>query len=142
MVLRLVVVEDHCTRGMAGWDLLKPVKAAYRLSCWMHLTAYYSSPLPSDETITRILDAGQQALSAIPFTHHNAHEDIQGQLTHAGHTLTRDQSGSQVPELEQPANAYRFVCEPPTASVVAIRRRYGTVFALTLPQENYYQIAK
>ncbi|MFI9582832.1 hypothetical protein ACIHCQ_13525 [Streptomyces sp. NPDC052236] len=142
LVLRLVVVEDHYTRGMAGWDLFNPVKPAYRVSCWMRLKAYYSSPLSSAEAINRILAAGEQALSGIPFAHDNAPEDRRGGVTHAGHTLTWDQPGSQVPEPERPANAYRFVCEPPAASVGGIRRRHSTVFALTLPLEHYYQIPR
>ncbi|MDN3297595.1 hypothetical protein QWM81_26870 [Streptomyces ficellus] len=142
LVLRLVVVEDSYTRGMAGWDMFNPVKPAYQVSCSMRLTAYYSSPLPAPETITRILAAGEQALSGIPFTHDNAHEDRQGAMTHVGHTLTWDQPGSHVPEPEQPANAFRFVCQPPGARVDGIRRRHGTVFALTLPPENYYQVPR
>ncbi|MFD5097563.1 hypothetical protein [Streptomyces albidochromogenes] len=142
LVLRLLVVEDHCNRGMADWDLFKPVKPAYRLSCWMRLTAYYSSPLSPDETITEILAAGEQALSSIPFTHDNTHEDNRGELTHAGHTLTWDHPGSPVPAPAQPANAYRFVCEPPAASLGGVRRRYGTVFALDLPPADYYRVPR
>ncbi|GAA2923048.1 hypothetical protein GCM10010446_03980 [Streptomyces enissocaesilis] len=141
-MLRLVVLEDCYTRGMVGWDLFNPVRPAYRVSCRMRLKAYYSSPLPSAEAITRILAAGEHALSGIPFTHDNAHEDRGGGMTHAGHTLTWDQPGSQVPEPEPPANAYRFVCEPSAASVGGIRRRHGTVFALTLPPAGYYQIPR
>ncbi|MFD4759513.1 hypothetical protein ACFWOJ_11615 [Streptomyces sp. NPDC058439] len=142
LVLRLLVIEDHYTRGMVGWDLFTPITPAYQVSCWMRLTAYYSSPLPPAETITRILDTGKQTLSGIPFTHNTAREDGRGELTHAGHTLTWDQPGSSAPEPEQPANAYRFVCEPPAASVGGIRRRYGTVFALSLPPGDYYRIPR
>ncbi|MEU7566895.1 hypothetical protein AB0A99_12910 [Streptomyces fradiae] len=39
LVLRLLVVEDHYTRGMSGWDLFNPVRPAYRVSCWMRLSA-------------------------------------------------------------------------------------------------------
>ncbi|MCX4790996.1 hypothetical protein OG369_34035 [Streptomyces sp. NBC_01221] len=140
LVLRLLVIEDYCTRGMVGWDLFTPVRPAHRVSCWMRLTAYYSSPLPPTETISRILDAGKQPLSGIPITHETAREDGRGELTHAGHTFTWGQPGSPVSEPERPANAYRFVCEPPTASVGSIRRRYGTVFVLTLPSDSYYRI--
>lgn len=142
LVLRLLVVEDHYTRGMASWDLFTPVRSAYRVSCWMRLTAYYSSPLPPAETVTRILDAGEQVLSGIPFTHDIASEGRQGELTRAGHALTWDLPGSLVPEPEQPANAYRFLCEPPAASVSDIRRRYNTVFILNLPVEDYCRIPR
>ncbi|MET9518246.1 hypothetical protein [Streptomyces sp. NPDC002994] len=142
LVLRLLVVEDHYTRGMADWDLFNPVRPAYRVACWMRLTAYYSSPLSPSETITGILAAGEHALSSIPFTHDNTHEDKGDALTHAGHTLAWDHPGSQVPEPAQPANAYRFVCEPPAASVGGIRRRHGTVFALTLPPVDYYRVPR
>ncbi|MFE3329936.1 hypothetical protein [Streptomyces sp. NPDC059176] len=142
LMLRLLVVEDHYTRGIAGWDLFTPVRPAYRVSCGMRLMAYYSSPLPPAETITQILDAGEQPLSGIPFTHDTAREDRRGELTHAGHNLTWDQPGSPIPKPEQPANANRFICEPPEASVGGIRRRYGTVFALTLPPNHYYRIPR
>lgn len=139
LVLRLVVVEDHYTRGRVGWDLFTPVRPAYRVSCWMRLTAYYSSPLPPAETITRVLTAGEQALSSVPFTYDNAHEARRGGMAHAGHTLTWDHSGSQVPDPEPSANAYRFVREPTAASVSGTRRRYGTVFTLTLPPVDYFR---
>lgn len=142
LVLRLLVVDDHCTRGMAGWDLITPVRPSYRVSCSMRLTAYYSSPLASAETITRILDAGGQALSAIPFTHDTARGGRQGELTCAGHSLTWDQPGSPVPEPEQPSNAHQIICEPPAASVGDIRRRHGTVFMLSLLPEDYYRIPR
>ncbi|MGW0565592.1 hypothetical protein ACWDZ4_34650 [Streptomyces sp. NPDC003016] len=142
LVLRLVAVEDHYTRGMAGWDLFNPVKPAYRVACWMRLTAYYSSPMSPAETITEILAAGEHALSSIPFTHDNTHEDRRGEMAHAGHTLTWDHPGSHVPAPLQPANAYRFVCEPPAASLGGIRRRYGTVFALALPPADYYRVSR
>ncbi|GAA2497071.1 hypothetical protein GCM10010393_31390 [Streptomyces gobitricini] len=142
LVLRLVVVEDGCTPGTVGWDLFTPVKPAYRVSCEMRLQAYYSSPLPSAETITRILAAGEQALSGIPFTHGDAHEDAPGEMTQAEHTLTWDQPGSRVPEPERPAGAHRFDREPPMMSVNGIRRRHGTVFALSLPPEHYYRVPR
>ncbi|WP_031476032.1 hypothetical protein [Streptomyces bicolor] len=55
--LRLLIVEDHFTRGV-GWDLFTPTSPACQVSCRTRLTAYYSSPLPLAETIARILDAG------------------------------------------------------------------------------------
>lgn len=142
LVLHLLVVDDHCTRGTASWDLFTPVRPSYRVSCSMRLTAYYSSPLSSAETITRILDAGDQAVSAIPFTHDTAGEGRQGELSCAGHSLTWDQPGSPVPEPEQQANAHQFICEPTEASVGDIRRRDGMVFMLSLPPEDYYRIPR
>ena len=142
LVLRLLVVDDRCTRGMASWDLFRPVRPSYRVSCSMRLTAYYSSPLSLAETLTRICDAGEQALSAIPFTHDTAREGRQGELSGAGHSLTWDQPGSPVPEPEQPSNAHQMICEPPEASVGDIRSRDGTVFMLNLPPEDYYRIPR
>jgi hypothetical protein len=142
LVLRLLVVDDRCTRGLSGWDLFTPVRSSYRVSCSMRLTAYYSSPLSSAETITRICDAGEPALSAIPFTHDTACEGRQGELACAGHSLTWDQPGSPVPEPEPPSNAQQVICEPPAASVSDIRRRHGTVFMLSLPPEDYYRIPR
>ncbi|MGW3495693.1 hypothetical protein [Streptomyces sp. NPDC001020] len=138
LVLRLLVIEDYYARGMVGWNLFTPVRPARRVSCWMRLTAYYSSPLPSAETISRILDAGTQPLFRYPlFTRNTAREDGRCDLTHVSHTLTGGQPDSPVSEPERPANANRFVCEPPAASVGGIRRRYGTVFVLTLPSGGY-----
>ncbi|GGW87288.1 hypothetical protein CP966_33830 [Streptomyces galilaeus] len=142
LVLRFLVVDDHCTRGLAGWDLFTPVRRAFRVSCWMRLTAYYSSPLPPTETITRILDAGEHALSGIPFTHSTTGEKRRGELDSVGHALTWDQPASPVPEPEQPAHAYRFTYEPSAANVGGIRRQHGTVFMLTLPPEDYYRIPR
>lgn len=142
LVLRLLVVEDHYTRGMADWDLFRPVKPAYRVACQMRLTAYYSSPLSPAETITEILAAGEHALSSIPFTRDNTPEDQRDALTHAGHTFSWDHPGSPVPAPLQPAHACRFVCEPPAASLGGIRRSYGTVFALDLPPADYYRVPR
>ncbi|GGR10027.1 hypothetical protein [Streptomyces aurantiogriseus] len=120
LVLRLLVVEDHYTRGTASLDLFTSLRPAYRVSCWMRLTAYYSSPLPPAETITRILDAGEQALSGIPFTHDIAHEDS-GELAHAGHTLTGISRARRFPS---PNNR-----RTPTGSCASPRQRAWAVSA-------------
>lgn len=139
LVLHLLVVEDHCTRGMASWDLFTPIKPAYQVSCWMRLRAYYSSPLPPGETVSGILDAGEQPLSGIPFTHDHAREAAGARLAHAGHVLTWDEPGAPILEPAQSPNTYKLVRQPPTVSVADIRRRFGMVFALTLPPDDYYR---
>lgn len=139
LVLRLIVLEDHWMPGTAGWDLFNPVRASHKVSCRMRLTAYYSSPLPPAETITRIFAAGERPLSSIPFIRGIAHES-HGELTHVGHTLTWDQPGSPVPEPT--SVTHRLMCDPSAASVGDIRRRHDTVFALDLPTDNYYQVPR
>ncbi|MFF6998862.1 hypothetical protein ACFY93_28440 [Streptomyces sp. NPDC008313] len=113
----------------------------YRVSCWIRLTAYYSSPLQPDETIAMILAAGEQPLSSIPFTRGSIDED-EREMSHAGHTLTWDQPGSPIPEPGQPFSEIKPVSESSPASVGDIRRSFGTVYALTLPQEDYYQVSR
>ncbi|WP_327238180.1 hypothetical protein OG349_33565 [Streptomyces sp. NBC_01317] len=143
LVLRLLVVEDRCAPGVAGWDLFRPVRAADRVSCALRVTAYFSSPLPVAETLAGILGAGERALSGIPFTRGTVRQDRPGELSRAGHTLTWDQPGFPVPWPGQSADAYRFVCEPPRATGTDdIRCQYGTVFALTLPPAAYFRMPR
>ncbi|WP_437003646.1 hypothetical protein [Streptomyces sp. enrichment culture] len=88
-----------------------------------------------------ILAAGEQPLSSIPFTRGSISEDGH-KMANAEHTLTWDQQGSPIPEPEQLASEIEFVGESPSARLGDIRRRFGTVYALTLPQDHYYQVPR
>ncbi|MGW1296934.1 hypothetical protein [Streptomyces sp. NPDC002533] len=143
--LRLLVVEDRYARGWADSGLFTLSRSAYRVSCEMRVTAYFSSPLPSAETVAHILDAGERALSGIPFTHDLAPRDSPGGLAYAGHILAWDRPTIPLPEHAEAAHDCRFrlLWEPPTAcSVASIRRRHGAVFALTLPPVAYFRVPR
>ncbi|MGA5082834.1 hypothetical protein [Streptomyces pseudogriseolus] len=88
-----------------------------------------------------ILAAGEQPLSSIPFTRGSISEDGH-EMANAEHTLTWDQQGSPIPEPEQLASEIEFVGESPSARLGDIRRRFGTVYALTLSQDHYYQVPR
>ncbi|MFJ3934982.1 hypothetical protein [Streptomyces parvus] len=143
--LRLLVIEDHYSRGWADLGLLTLSRSAYRASCEMRVTAYFSSPLPLAETLAHILDAGERGLSGIPFTYDLAPGDSPGELAHAGHVLTWNQSTVPLPEHAEGAHDCRFrlLLDPPIASNVAsIRRRHGAVFALALPPTTYFRVLR
>ncbi|MGP4090648.1 hypothetical protein [Streptomyces sp. KR55] len=106
----------------------------------MRVTAYYSSPLPPAETIGRILDAGEQPLSPIPFTRANTPLPSADEIAHAGHILTWDRPGQPLTEPERLTGVYRYVREPASSSVGEIRRQRGIVFALALPSDYYYRM--
>lgn len=143
LVLRLLVVRDHFTRGMADWDFFRPTRAAFRVSCEMHVTAYFSSPLPPAQTLARILDAGEAGLSGVPFTRDTACQYRPGELTHAGHTLTWDQSTLLVADSSKPLNTFRCLYEPSSVGGLSgIRDRYGTVFSLALPPAVYFRMPR
>ncbi|WP_176156455.1 hypothetical protein [Streptomyces sp. NA03103] len=88
-----------------------------------------------------ILAAGEQPLSSIPFTRGSIGEDGR-EMANAEHTFTWDQPGSPIPEPEQIASEIKLVGESPSACLDDIRRRFGTVYALTLPQDHYYQVPR
>lgn len=141
LVLRLLVIRDHYTPGRAGWDLFRPVRAAYRVTCDIHVTAYFSSPLTPVETITRILGAGGAGLSGIPLAPETACQDRPGELSHAGHTLTWDLPTVLVADSGQPMNVLRCSYEPSSSGGLdSIRDAYGTVFSLALPPASYFHV--
>lgn len=63
---RLLVIEDRYAPGVAGSGLFTLHRADCRVSCRILVTAYFSSPLPPAETLSRILDAGERACPASP----------------------------------------------------------------------------
>lgn len=140
LTLRLLVIEDHYLPGTPSWEWLSPSKPAFKVSCWMRVTAYHSSPLPPAETIGRILDVGEQPLSPIPLTRANTPPPSANEIVHAGHILTWDHPSQPVTEPERLTGVYRYVREPASPSVGEIRRQHGTVFALTLPPDYYYRM--
>ncbi len=146
---RLLVIEDRYAPGVAGSGLFTLHRAGCRVSCRMLVTAYFSSPLPPAETLSRILDAGERALSGIPFTRELVGSDRppdSGELSRAGHTLTWDRPAAPLPEpAESPYDhRLRLRCEPSPegGGVQGVRSRYGTVFALTLPPVTYYRVPR
>ncbi|MFI1188509.1 hypothetical protein [Streptomyces californicus] len=145
---RLLVIEDRYTPGVAESGLFTLHRADCRVSCRMLVTAYFTSPLPPAETLSQIAEAGERALSGIPFTRAlaaPARSNGPGELSHAGHTLTWDRPAAPLPEpAESPYDhRLRLLCEPsPEERVEDVRRRYGTVFALTLSPVIYYRMPR
>lgn len=144
LTLRLLVLEDHYVPGTPTREWLAPSKPSFKVSCWMRLTAYYSTDTTVAEAIDSILIAGERPLARIPFTHNNTSTPLltAAEMSHAGHTLIWDILGRPVNEPERPPFAYRYVREPASSTVGEIRQRYGTVLALTLPREDYYRMSR
>ncbi|MEV7755973.1 hypothetical protein [Streptomyces griseofuscus] len=146
LMLRLLVIDDHCIPGTLDWDLFTLCRPTYKLRCWMRLTAYYTSPLPSSDTIDAILAAGDQPLSAIPFTHEHDGTGTElipaplGDRIRAGHVLDWDSRIRTLPEPEENSGLYRHVHEPLHATVADIRHQHGSIYRLVLPADDYDRI--
>lgn len=167
--LGLVVVHDVCVPGSGpGWFFQQKTDG-YKVVCSMNITAYYGAdPRHMGDTLDGILTAGGHA-RPIPFTHDGHGKRLvayyrghgpnpQGRqapeptrLAVSGQTLTWDTTRGGAPRrlVDEPYAGLvddppvsRVARAPKTATVAAIRKRYGLVFKLELPYSDYYGVLK
>ncbi|GHI05485.1 hypothetical protein AQI88_11375 [Streptomyces cellostaticus] len=167
--LGLVVIHDVCVPGSGpGWFFQQKTDNL-KIACSMNITAYYGAdPKHMGDALDGILTVGDHSRS-IPFTHDDHGNRLvayyrghgpnpQGpqaaeptQLATSRQTLTWDatRGGASRRLVEEPYAGLvndppvsRAVREPKAATVAGIRKRYGLVFKLELPYEDYYAVLK
>jgi len=147
LTLRLLSVEDVCSGG-GGWTFT--AEGAYKVSCTLYVTAYYSVRGDMGAALSEILAAGDRPGSPMPFGGTALPPDPRetGQLLAAGQSLAWDTPRRAVEELrpclrrrnEPPV--YRCLREPAELTVSAVRQTYGTVLQLGLNPVVYFRVGR
>jgi hypothetical protein len=172
LTLGLVVLEDVCIGGRSKEWFFQTGDDNYRIRCMLSITAYFGAdPRTVADTIDGVLSAGDKNGSPIAFNHDflyartvvDYYRGNNGpppgkdtveptQLSKAGAiTLRWDQvRGKNRRELiDEPRSCtphdppiQRCLKEPGSTSVRDVRNKYGMVFKITIPVNNYYTIRK
>ena len=172
LTLGLVTVDDMCMGGRAKELFFQDGDDRYKIRCMMFVNAYFGAdPHHVSATLDGILTAGDAAGSPIPFGHDFVYAtrvvdyyrgrtgDPAGpgtgepkELFGAGSaTLAWDQvrqRGRRELVEEPPACSLadppvrRCLREPASATVANLRRRYGMVFKLSFPSQDYFTVYK
>jgi hypothetical protein len=166
--LGLVAVQDTCQTGLRKQAFFQDGSDTYKIKCSMSVTAYYgANPHHMGDVIDSILTAGDSD-PQIPFTHDDTGKRLlayyrgkgpnpngpgaldPGSVFAWGDTLTWDPVRDPNPKrmVEEPLTLrsdppmQRFLHEPASGTVSAVREKYGMVFRLQLGSRDYYKVLK
>ncbi|MDF3300078.1 hypothetical protein [Streptomyces tropicalis] len=166
--LGLVAVQDTCQTGLRKQAFFQDGSDSYKIKCSMRVTAYYgANPHRMGDVIDSILTAGDSD-PQIPFTHDDtgkrllayyrdegANPNGPGALDPSeifawGGMLTWDPVRDHNPKrlvdepliLKSDPPLQRFLREPVSGTVSALRKEHGMVFRLELGSGDYYKVLK
>ncbi|MET7290373.1 hypothetical protein [Streptomyces sp. NPDC005573] len=163
--LGLLVLQDTCAPGAAKQWIDANGNDTYEVRCSMEVTAYFGADRRRIEAVLdELLTAGERAGSTTMFTH-VTDERILDYYRHPGRdgqtepgvmaapdrdlfwdTLYQDRPPVRVSEPRRCYHALpppnRCLKEPETATVAAIRQRYGIVFELPLHPQEYFKVPR